>query len=157
MINALQRASALLLVLLCSACASMGTGEALDPPTVSLQSIRPVSGSGATPDFEITLRVVNPNNHSLNIAGVAYDVEVEGHELVSGVSNDIPRIDAYSEENVTLSASVNVFPLLRLLADVTSNEARTLEYQLKAKIDFEGLVPTQRISETGEIDLSGSR
>jgi LEA14-like dessication related protein len=128
--------------------------EEIDPPSVSLQSLRPVAGSGMAPDFEITLRVVNPNNVPLDIVGIGYQVEVQGMELVSGVSSDVPRIGAYEEGDVTLLASINTYPLLRLLAEVGNSRARALEYTLRAKIDFSGLVPTQRIEDSGVIDLS---
>ena len=145
-------ARCMMLFLLLGGCATLV--EEIDPPSVSLQSLRPVAGSGMAPDFEITLRVVNPNNFPLDIVGIGYQVEVQGRELVSGVSSDVPRIEAYGQGDVKLLASLNTYPLLRLLAEVGNSRARALEYTLRAKIDFNGLVPTQRIEDSGVIDLS---
>jgi LEA14-like dessication related protein len=136
-------------------CATLA--PAIDPPRVSLVSLRPVPGSGVAPDFEIKLKVVNPNNLALDIAGISYAVEIQGQELLTGVSNDLPRIGAYEEGTATLIASIDGFRLLRLLATVSREEARALDYSLRAKIDFGGLIPTQRIEESGVIDLSGGR
>lgn len=140
-----------------TACATITQEMGLEAPKVSLKSIKPIQGDSVTPNFEISLRIVNPNNRALDIAGVAYDVEILNRELVTGVSSEIPRIEAYSEQTIKLTAGVNLYGLLRLLADVSAQDTRALPYELKAKIDFNGLVPTQHITEAGEIDLSQSR
>lgn len=145
-------AGCLIIALLLGGCATLV--EEIDPPSISLQSLRPVAGSGMAPDFEIKLRVVNPNNFALDIVGIGYQVEIQGMELVSGVSSDVPRIGAYDEGDVTLIASINTYQLLRLLAEVGNSRARALEYTLRAKVDFNGLVPTQRVEDSGVIDLS---
>lgn len=148
----MRRIAVIVVVLALSACATLV--QEMDPPTINLQTVKPIRGDAVAPDFEITLRVVNPNKIALNIVGIAYDIEVMGRELVSGVSNDIPRIAPYSEQVVKLTASVNVYQLLRLMADVSTRQAKELDYQLNAKIDFDGLVPTQRMQESGVIDLA---
>jgi LEA14-like dessication related protein len=141
----------LLLALCLSACASL-QGE-FDPPGVSVESVRSVPGSGAGPRFEISLRVTNPNKQALDIAGIGYTVSLMGRELVNGVTNEVPRIEPYSEQTVTVEAGFNTFQLLRLLAELGRAPDEELAYEVAAKIDFEGLVPTQRVTESGVIRL----
>jgi LEA14-like dessication related protein len=135
-----------------SSCASITPD--LDPPKVSLENFRALPAQGGAPRFEITLRVVNPNKQTLDIAGISYSVELLDKELISGVTNDIPVIEGYSEEVVTLEAGLQLFQLMRLLASLGSSASDSLEYRFSAKIDFNGFVPTQRIEETGEITLN---
>ena len=80
-------------------------------------------------------------------------MELLGKELINGVTNDVPRIEAYGEETVTLEAGIRLFELLRLLAGLGREQADELDYRFEAKIDFEGFLPTQRVEETGVISL----
>lgn len=124
-----------------------------DPPKVSVESFRSLPSSGGAPRFEIKLRVANPNKQTLDIAGISYSVELLGKEVISGVTNDVPTIEGYSEEVVTLEAGLQLFQLLRLLSGLGRTQTEALDYRFSAKIDFNGFIPTQRIEETGEITL----
>lgn len=143
--------SLLMALFLLSSCASV-TPE-LDPPKITLESFGNLPAEGNTPRFEIKLRIANPNKQTLDIAGISYSVSILDKELISGVSNDVPVIEGYSEEVVTLEAGLQLFQLVRLLTSLGSTTSDALQYTLSAKIDFNGFVPTQRIKETGEITL----
>ena len=137
--------------LLVAGCASL-QGE-YDPPKISLESFDSLPSENGTPRFQIRPRVMNPNKQSLDIAGISYSVELLGKELITGVTNEVPVIEGYSEEVVTLEASLQLFQLLRLLASVGQTETEALDYRFSAKIDFNDFIPTQRIEETGQIHL----
>ena len=137
---------------LLAGCAGLTTK--MDPPSVTLDSFTSLPSDGGGPRFEIKLRVQNPNEQSLDIAGVSYSIELMGHEVMTGVSNDVPEIAGYSEETVTLQASLKLFQLLRLLAGLGQTQTDELTYRFAAKIDFRGMVPTQRVEETGQITLN---
>ncbi len=137
---------------LLSGCASLMTE--MDPPRVTLENFRSLPSDGGGPRFEIKLRVQNPNEQSLDIAGISYTIELLGKEVMSGVSNDVPVIDGYSEEIVTLEAGLQLFQILRLLASLGQSQTDALEYRFVAKIDFKGLVPTQRVEQSGEVTLN---
>jgi LEA14-like dessication related protein len=136
------------------ACASL-TPE-FDPPKVSLESFKALPSDGGTPRFEMKLRIANPNKQSLDIAGISYSVDILDRELLSGVTNQVPLIEGYAEEVVTLEAGLQLFELIRLIAGLAGEEVSNLDYSFRAKIDFNGFVPTQRIEEAGTIDLSGA-
>ncbi len=147
-------ALSLLLVCLLGAAGGCSTLVSdMDPPKVTMDSFRSLPSDSGAPRFEIKLRVQNPNKEPLDIVGISYGIEILNRELVSGVTNDVPRIEAYSEDVVTLEASLQMFELLRLLAGLGAAPADELDYRFSAKIDFRGLVPTQRVEETGQINL----
>jgi LEA14-like dessication related protein len=148
----LKPLTALLIVLCLSACASL-TPE-FDPPKVSLESFNSLPSESGTPRFEIKLRVANPNKQTLDIAGISYSVELLGKELISGVTNEVPVIEGYTEEVVTLEAGLQLFELVRLIAGLGNVDTEALDYRFAAKIDFNGFIPTQRIEETGQINLN---
>jgi len=142
----------LLALLSLAGCAAFG--PQLDPPKVSLVSLGSLPGEEGAPRFEITLRVINPNAQRLDIAGISYSIAVLDRELVNGVANDIPPIEGYGEAEVTLEAGLQLFELLRLMASLGEAGSKPLTYRFSAKIDFNGLMPTQRIEDTGEISLN---
>lgn len=129
----------------------------LDPPRISIENFRNLPGEGSGPRFEVDLRIQNPNEQSLDISGIAYDIALQDVDLISGVSNQVPVIEGYSEETVTLASSLNTIQLVRFLAGLGTGE-RTLdrlEYRVSVKVDFRGMMPTQRIEETGVIGQAG--
>ena len=137
--------------LLLGGCASLPTS--LDPPKVSMESFASLPSDSGAPRFLIKLRVQNPNEQTLDIAGVSYSIALMGQEVVTGVSNDVPVIEGYSEGIVSLEANLQLFQLLRLLASLGQAETDELAYRFTAKIDFKGLLPTQRVEEEGQISL----
>jgi LEA14-like dessication related protein len=141
----------LLVLVLLGSCASML--PEFDPPKVTLESFKSLPAEGGSPRFEMKLRIANPNKQSLDIAGISYSVDILDKELLSGVTNDVPLIEGYSEEVVTLEAGLQLFQLVRLLAGLGQQPSDQLDYRFSAKIDFNGLIPTQRIEETGSISL----
>ena len=76
-----------------------------------------------------------------------------GLVLVAGVANDIPVIEGYSERSIDLEAGVNLFEFLRLLASLGQTPADLINYKVTAKVDFRGLLPTQRVEKSGVINL----
>lgn len=147
----IQSVAVMFWLLMLSACATLTSD--VDPPKVTMESFRSIASESGTPRFEIKLRVTNPNKQPLDVAGIGYSVEIQGKELVSGVTNDVPLVEAYSEEMVTLEASLQLFQLLRLVTSLATVESDALAYRFSAKIDFKGFTPTQRIEETGTISL----
>lgn len=141
----------LLMSVLITGCATLT--EPMDPPRVSLEDFSSLPSEGAGPRFQIKLRIQNPNEQTLNIAGISYGIELAGQEVITGVSKDIPVIEGYSEGVVTLDASLQLFKVLRVLASLGQTTTDDLTYRFTAKIDFRGLIPTQRVEEEGQITL----
>jgi hypothetical protein len=133
-------------------CASLA--PALDPPKISLMSLRNLPSEGGAPRFEIKLKIINPNKQSLDIAGISYSIALLDKELVTGVTRDVPPIEAYGEGIVTLNADVQLLQLLRLVATMGTTRSEPLVYRFSAKIDFIGFMRTQRLEESGEITIN---
>lgn len=144
----------LLVLLGISGCAGMGGGY--ETPTVTVQSFRPVASGDASglPQFEIVLHVVNPNLKPLELAGVSYTISLNGHDLIKGVSNELPVIEGYGEGSVTLRAGFNLFAGIQLFRSLMQQETDTFDYRFEAKLDPGAFRPKIRISDTGSISLS---
>ena len=139
---------------LLSACVGLRPG--FETPTVTVKSVRALPSTGAFPDFEIVLHVVNPNREALKLAGVAYTVSLEGHDVINGVGNELPVIEGYGEGDLTLTASADLFAGLSLLRDIMAAPGDTISYEFEAKLDPGPLSPSIRIKDAGEVSLNPS-
>ena len=136
------------------ACTAMRPGY--ETPTVTVNSFRALPSEGALPSFEIGLHVVNPNSSALTLRGVAYTISLEGHELIKGVGNDLPVIEAYGQGQFTVTASASLFAGIRFIRDLMSGPKETINYEVEAKLDIGALQPAIRIRDSGDISLQAS-
>lgn len=134
-----------------SACASMRPN--FETPGVTITSFRTLPTNSITPEFEIGLKVTNPNSQALNLKGIAYTVALDGTDLIKGVANDLPVIEAYGSGDVTLTATPDVFGGIQFLAELMRDPRDAVNYSLEAKLDVGSFVPAIRVREEGEISL----
>jgi LEA14-like dessication related protein len=123
-------------------CASLEPG--FETPTVGITSFRVIPSEGAVPKFEIGLHIVNPNRSSLKLDGLVYSVTLEGHKILTGVSNNLPTIDAYGEGDIVLIATADLLNSIGLFASL-----------LQSKLDIGSFRPRIHVVKEGEISLQG--
>ncbi|MCM2680578.1 LEA type 2 family protein [Echinimonas agarilytica] len=126
----------------------------LDPPKVNLVHIKPTAGEGIAPRFDITLRVVNPNNTALSLNGAVYSLSLNGYEVVSGATSQLPEVPAYGEAQFTLPAELSLFQGMRLLSAMVrgSGDPTALNYEIDVKLDAGALLPDIRLKEEGSLN-----
>jgi hypothetical protein len=143
---------------LASGCATLSPDW--EDPTVALNSFRALPSDGAVPSFEIGLTIINPNPDPLNLVGIVYTVSLQGHEVVKGVGKDFPVIEGYSQQQITVNASANLFAGLRMFLGMMQESQRggapALEYEFEARLDLGGLYPPIRVKEGGNFRMDGS-
>lgn len=131
-------------------CAGFQAGY--DAPAVNIFSFKALPANGSVPRFEIGLHIVNPNRSPLKLEGVAYTISIRDHKILTGVSNDLPVIDAYGEAKVRLQANVSIFNSLAFFADLARNKTTNgVSYRLDVKLDPGKYHPVIRVSETGTL------
>jgi LEA14-like dessication related protein len=145
--------AAMLAVLAMAGCATLRPD--FETPTVTVNSIRLLPSGNIVPQFEVGLHIANPNRTALSLQGIAYTLSLDGFKVISGVANDLPTIDAYGQGDITLVASVNLMSSIRLLSDLMNQGGDAITYELDAKLDLGGILPTLHVTESGEIDLAG--
>ena len=141
----------LVLAALLAGCAGFGPGY--ETPTVTVSSFETLPSEGMLPSFAIGLRVINPNRSALELVGVSYTVSLEGHEIIKGVGNELPVIEAYGEGELSLTATANLFAGIKLITDLMRNERESFSYEFEAKLDTGAFRPAIRVSDSGEIRL----
>ncbi|MBU1342810.1 MAG: LEA type 2 family protein [Proteobacteria bacterium] len=143
----------LFFIVLASGCATLQSGY--ETPVVSITSFEAIPTNGLVPQFQIGLHIVNPNRSPLDLKGVSYTIAFEGHKIMTGVSNQLPRIDAYGEGDVVLNASVDLFSSIGFFTDLIRNQKKDkISYSLNAKLDAGSLHPLIRVTKKGELYLT---
>ena len=137
-----------LLLFFLPGCAGMQT--AYDSPTVSLTSFRFIPGESIVPQFEIGLRIINPNRDDLELEGLFYNITIDNNKILSGVANELPIVEGYGQEDILLEARVDVLGGAKLLQSLINGPKDSFQYGFNAKLDLGSLKPTLRISEQGE-------
>lgn len=135
-----------------AACAGMRPGY--ETPTVTVKSFRALPSDGVVPNFEIGLHVINPNSDTLPLRGVAYTISLGGYELIKGVGNELPLIEAYGEGDIILTASANMLSAIKLISELMLQPSDKIPYEIAAKLDIGAFRPAIRVREAGELSLS---
>ncbi len=136
-------------------CAPLQTGY--ETPVVTITSFEAIPTNNIIPQFKIGLHIVNPNRTQLILKGIAYTIALEGHKIMTGVSNKLPVVEAYGEGDVVLTASVDLFSGIGFFSDlIRSKKKESLSYSFDAKLDPGALKPLIRVSKKGSFSLSGN-
>ncbi|MBT8433291.1 MAG: LEA type 2 family protein, partial [Gammaproteobacteria bacterium] len=112
-------------------------------------SIKPRLLNSMTPEFDILLRVSNPNREALELRGLTYQIRLGDRQVVDGVANDLPRIEAYGEADVILGARADLFSALDVFTRLMSNPGAAVDYAFHAEIDIGAFYPTIRVERSG--------
>ena len=141
--------SCFLCLLLVSGCANLIDFE---EPKVELIGIEALPSDGIEPRFQVSLRVINPNNSDMTIDGVYYELSLRGKEFITGASSTSTTVPSYGENTLNLQASIGLMKMLALMGDFIRNpDNPKLDYQFRAKIDVRELMIPLHITKQGDI------
>ncbi|WP_065617297.1 MULTISPECIES: LEA type 2 family protein [Pseudomonas] len=143
-----------LLLLSLSACALF---PHRDPVNINVVGLEPLPSQELEVRFAIKLRVQNPNETAIDYNGIALDLEVNGHSLASGVSDQSGSIPRFSEAIVTVPVSVSAFSFLRQTLGLSQTQSLdNLPYVLRGKLAG-GVFGTMRFTDSGKLSLPKAR
>jgi hypothetical protein len=142
-----------LLLLTLSACALFPDR---DPLNINVVGIDPLPSQSLEVRFAVKLRLQNPNETPIDYNGVALNLEVNGHPLATGVSDQQGSIPRFSEAILTVPVSISAFSVLRQTLGLSQTQSLdNLPYVLRGKLAG-GLFGTMRFVDRGSLSLPGS-
>ena len=145
-------ATSLLLSLLLSACA--GLGVYTEPPRVSLVSVEPLDMTLFEQRYRIGLRIQNPNQASLAIRGMDYEVELNGRKFAHGLSPQAVDVPAYGEQVVEVEVVSNLLRIVDQIHELESGRTRNLSWRLSGDLRLADRIATLPFDYAGQLDLS---
>ncbi|WP_336355718.1 LEA type 2 family protein [Pseudomonas granadensis] len=139
-----------LLLLSLSACALFPNR---DPVNINVVGLEPLPSQDLEVRFAIKLRVQNPNETAIDYNGIALDLDVNGHSLASGVSDQSGSIPRFSETIVSVPVSISAFSVLRQTLGLSQTQTLdNLPYVLRGKLAG-GLFGTMRFVDSGTLSV----
>ena len=124
--------------LLVAGCAGMG--KKADPPKVNIVDIKVSEFRALETSFNIELRLINPNDFPLKIRGVQFDMNVQGKEFATGVSNQSVDVPALGSSIVQVEAFASVMKIAASVWDLVKGtdkeggSVKELQYDLSGKL-----------------------
>ena len=146
--------SVCLLALTLTACAAFFQR---DPLNVQVAGIQPLPGEGLELRMAVKLRVQNPNDRPLDYDGVALELEINGRNLASGVSDASGTIPRFGETVLSVPMTISAFSAARQALGLAEHIAMDeVPYVLRGKLAGGRTFGTQRFVEKGTLDLNGA-
>lgn len=142
--------SALALVVL-SGCATLD--RFVDPPRVSVTNIEVLPSQGLQPRFAVYLNILNSNPVSIPISGIAYDISLNGYEVFSGATSDVPSIPAYEEVPLRVEVGANLLQSIGFMTSLMNGQFETLDYAIESKISVSGITRAFTVTEVGQVEI----
>lgn len=122
-------------------------------PQVQLSNLVVLERQGFEQLFLLKLKVTNPNKMALPIAGLQYQVRLNGFDVFTGNAGDLPHMKAYSDTYIDIPVSANLISAGAVLASLLVSDHPTINYQLNATFNLTGVLPDFRVNEKGLVNL----
>ncbi len=131
-------------------CAGLPPG--VEPPTVTISDFGVGSASLFEQQFNLRLRIQNPNAEDLKIDGIAFDLEINDQPFAKGVGNQAVTVPRFGSGFMPVEAVSSLGGLLRQFGQFVQGEKPGFRYRIKGSLSIAGgmRVPFDR---RGEFDL----
>jgi len=128
-----------------------------EAPRVTVNNIQLGGFSIFEQQFDVTLRMQNPNDFALPITGMEYDLSVEGNAVASGVSDKSVTVPAFGEELITVSVVGNFLSSLKQLQRWQQSGGSALAYELNGRLKMADVPVKIPFNYVGKFELNQSR
>lgn len=135
-----------------SGCALLSSGQ--PPPEVQLSNVEPAGREGLEQRFMISFRILNHSGTSLNISGLSYSLNLEGHKLISGVAGGLQPIPPHSQVAIKVPASTNLISGLKIIGAFMEKNRQSVDFELETRLSMGWWRMPVTVVESGSLDLS---
>jgi LEA14-like dessication related protein len=137
-------------------CASTPKMEPLD---VTLSDIVPAQMGILEQQYQVKLRVQNPNNFDIPLEGVAYQIDLNDKAFAKGVGQQSVTVPKFGEAVLDVTAVSSLSGVLAQLSQLTQGGPDKLRYRVKGKLyRADGTsIPFDQLGEIQLSSLAGSK
>jgi LEA14-like dessication related protein len=132
-------------------CAGLPAG--MEAPSITIADLSAGDVGVFEQQFNIKLRIQNPNTEDLRIDGIAFDLDVNGAPFAKGVGNQAVTIPRYGSGTMSVEAVSSLGGLIRQFSTLIQGEKPGFRYRVKGVVSIAGgsRIPFER---SGEFDMS---
>jgi len=113
------------------ACATLS--RPIEPPIVSLVGIGELAPGPFEQRFRLDLRVQNPNAFEIAVAGLDFQLDLNGTRLTRAVSNEAFNVPRLGEQRVSVTATTSLLDLARQLMRGSESTGAGMRYELRGR------------------------
>jgi len=101
----------------------------------------------------VTIRIQNPNDDAIEYTGTALQLDLNGHRLASGVSDQVGTVPRYGETVFTVPVTISAFNMARqVLGFLNPDNRNEVSYRVRGKLEG-GWFGTRRFTDEGTFEL----
>ncbi len=108
--------------------------QTLERPRINIANITAREVKVFEQVFDLELRIQNPNDVSLEINGLAFELEVNGKRFATGVSAQNITVNRFSSAVIHVEAITTLWVFLRQIAEYQQTRTPRVTYRLKGSI-----------------------
>ncbi len=109
-------------------------------PSISLGSVKVSKLNLTGADLEVGVNINNPNGFSLNLHKMDYNLNVNGKNWVSGITNEALSVDEHGKSTLKLPVSLNFLDLGSSVFQLLSGN-NELSYRFNGNVDLGSSLP----------------
>ena len=130
-----------------------GVPAGMQPPTVTIADFGLGNAGLFEQQFNLRLRIQNPNPDDFKVDGIAFDLEINGQPFAKGVGNQTATVPRYGSGLIAVEAVSTLGGLLKQFGRLPDGNKVLFKYRIKGQLSIAGgsRVPFE---ETGEFDFS---
>src|ERR1700749_504726 len=83
----------------------------LETPQLSIVDVQLLKGDLWHQELKVRMRVQNPNDRTLPVQGLSYELEVDGQDFAHGMAGDSFVVPAHGDAEFDMSVSANMASL----------------------------------------------
>lgn len=148
----LKKVIVVFLVILLSGCAGLGSKP--EQFKVKIASMQMLQSTLMEQRYQIGLRIMNRSKDRFNINGMSFDIELNGKDFASGVSNEQFKLEPLSETIVKVTVSSTIFGLIRQVNGLNQLKSKPFKYELSGRIYSDSGLSGIPFKEKGEVNLN---
>ena len=132
-------------------CAGLPPG--MQAPAVTLADLGVGSAGLFEQQFNVKLRIQNPNTGEITIDGMAFELDINDQQFARGVGNQLVTVPRYGSAFMSAEAVSTLGGLLRQFGRMAQGDKPAFKYRIKGTLSIAGgaRVP---FDERGEFDFT---
>ncbi len=144
-------AVALLVATALSGCAGLPPGA--QAPAVTISDFGVGNAGLFEQQFNLKLRIQNPNPEEFRVDGMAFDLEINDQAFARGVGNQAVTVPRYGSAFMTVEAVSTLGGLIKQFGRIAQGDKPVFKYRIKGSLSIAGgtRIP---FDERGEFDFS---
>lgn len=134
-----------------SGCAGLDTKPAQFK--VNITNMKVLESTLMEQRYQVGLRIMNRSKQTFDIDGMSFDIELNGRDFASGVSNEKIKLEPLSETVVNVTVSSTIFGIIRQVNGFKQLKSEPFKYELSGSVYTSGSLFGISFLEQGEVDL----